>query len=354
MYLQPYISFWTRLVLEIRKPVIIAITGTPGKTTLTQMLGHVLMQEEARLYVSIVAKTAANENGNREVKMQLVRKSPYNWKRPSLYLSFPAHAIRQIFSSKYPRLFVIEFAGLAVPKLLKVARPRIAIVTNIGPAHLEEHKTVEDVYMKKREIVQAANGLVVLGAGHEFVSRLRADAKAPVVIVEGRGVSMAQEITRVVCRHLGLPEKVIEVGLNSYELPKGRLNRFKADDITVVDDSFNANPLSMKLALDTLAEERIGEGRRVAILGLMSELGEQNAEYHREIGLYARERAHVVIAVGEGAQHYSADQWFSTSIGCAEKVEFIVQPGDVVLIKGSHSAKMEHVVQRMKGYKVSA
>jgi UDP-N-acetylmuramoyl-tripeptide--D-alanyl-D-alanine ligase len=357
-FIIPYLSFWTRLVLQIKKPVIIGVTGTAGKTTVTQMLGHVLMQEAARPYVGVVGKTSGNLNGDYGVRLSILRKSsyPYNiMKRLRLVLSLPLHAVRQALSSQYPRLLVLEYGTYAaghVQDLVNFATPQIAILTNIGPAHLERHKTVEGVYIEKRALVKGAprNGLVVLGSGHEFVSRLEKDAKAPVVVVDGRGLTLAQNIARVVCRHLGLPEKIIDEGLNSFTLPKSRLNRLEVAGMTIIDDSFNANPLSMKLGLDTLAQEGLGSGRRVAMLGVMRELGELSPQYHREIGLYARERADLIIGVGEGAQDYAPDLWFLTSSECAENLESLVQRGDMVFIKGSHFAKMGVIVNKFKSH----
>ncbi len=353
--LLPYLSFWARFVLNNQKPLIIGITGTAGKTTLTQMLGHVLMQKAAQSYVGIVGKTAGNLNGDIGVRLSILRKLSYpvsmkEWLR--LVVPLPLYAVRQAFSPKYPQVLVLEYGTYSeghVHDLVRFSTPKIAILTNIGPAHLERHKTVEGVYLEKRALVQGAppDGLVVLGSGHEFVSRLQADAKAPVMVVDSRGTTLAQNITRVVCKHLGLPEDIIEAGLQSFEPPKSRLNRFKAAGITVIDDTYNANPLSMKLGLDTLAEEK-SSGRRVAVLGVMAELGDQAPQYHREIGLYARERVDLMIGVGQGTQDYAPDHWFPTSAECAEKLESLVQNGDVLLLKGSHSAKMGLIVTRFR------
>jgi UDP-N-acetylmuramoyl-tripeptide--D-alanyl-D-alanine ligase len=354
-YLIPYFSFWTRLILQKQKPLIIGITGTAGKTTTTQMIAHVLLQDAARPYVGIVGKTPRSLNGDYGVRLSVLRETEYpdNWgKRIKLFLPLPYRVLKQVFSSKYPRVLVLEYGTFDaghIKDLVTFAPAQIAIVINIGPAHLERHKTVEGVYFEKRALVQGAppNGLVVLGSGHEFVERLRADSKAPVVVVDGRGIELAQNIARVVCKHLGLPENIIEAGLKSYEPPKSRLSQFTSGGITVIDDSYNANPLSMKLGLDTLADEK-NKGRRVAMLGFMAELGDLSQTYHQEIGAYARERVDFLIGVGDDAKHYVPDYWFRTSAECAAQLDTLVQNSDIVLIKGSKASKMAVVVKHFK------
>lgn len=355
-------SFWARLLLKIKKPFIIGITGTAGKTTLTKMLGHVLQQKAAEAYVGICGTTIGNLNSVHGLRLSILRKSSYNvtsWKgRLQLLLELPFRILRSAFDSRYPKILVLEYATTGqghISDMMKFAPPHIAIVTTIGPAHLDGLKTIEGVYKEKRALVQAGfpTELVVLGSGHEFVSRLQADAQAPVIVVEGRGgIALSKNITRAVCEHLGLPDHIIESGLDTFQIPTSRLSRFTTKAMTIIDDSYNANPLSVKLGLDTLTEESSdGNRRRVAMLGRMAELGEQTSMYHREVGIYAKERADVVIGIGEEARDYSPDRWFATSAECADALGSLLKSGDVVLIKGSHSAKMSVIVDALKGGK---
>jgi UDP-N-acetylmuramoyl-tripeptide--D-alanyl-D-alanine ligase len=355
-YLLPYLSFWTSIILRRKKPLIIGVTGTAGKTTVTKMIGHVLMQGTARPYVGIAGTTPGNNNGDYGVRLSILRKKkyPHNWaRRLVLFAPLPLDALWKAFSRSYPRVLVLEYGTYEaghIHDLVKFAPASIAVVTNIGPAHLQRHKTIEGVYIEKRALVMGVppGGLVVLGEGHDFVSRLEADSKAPVVKVDGRGLTLAQNITRVVCRHLGVPHDIIEEGLKTFKPPEGRLNKFESRGILVIDDAFNANPLSMKLGLDMLAQEVPNGGRRVALLGVMRELGDQSSIYHNEIGKYAMERSDLVVGVGEGAQDYQPHKWFANSAECARELNTLVQPGDVVLIKGSHFSNMAVVVRAMR------
>jgi UDP-N-acetylmuramoyl-tripeptide--D-alanyl-D-alanine ligase len=351
-----YMSIWTRMVLNIRKPKIVGTTGTAGKTTVTQMLGYILMQDAAKKHIGKVGKTTGNRNGDYGVRLSILRLSLYpnnNVDRLRLFIQTPFHALKQAFFVEYPKILVLEYGTYSrghIHDLVKVAPPQVAILTNIGPAHLERHKTVEGVYIEKRALIQAApaDGLVVLGAGHEFVDRLKADSKAPVVVVEGRGAALAQQVSREVGRYFGLPDAIIEEGIKTYKPPTGRLNKFTVMNMTVIDDSYNANPLSMQLGLDTLAGQEYGVGRKVAMIGIMAELGDQSARYHKEIGSYARGKADFIVGVGEGAQDYAPDVWFKTSKECAENIKSLLKDEDVVLIKGSNAANMTVLVDHLK------
>jgi len=354
--LLPYLAFWTRLLLKNRKPKIIGITGTAGKTTVTQMLGHVLMHKAAKPYIGTALRTSGNRNGDYGIRASILNTSIDYYTsndKLKLFLAAPFKAIGQSFFKSYPNVLVLEYGTFSkghIHDLVKLAPPYISIVTNIGPAHLERHKTVEGVYYEKRALVQGANpdGLVVLGSGHDFVDRLKQDAKAPVVVLEGRGTELAKEICIVVCNHFGMPKGAVEEALKDYKVPAGRLNRFKSGNFDIIDDAYNANPLSMQLGLDTLAKENPVNGRRVALLGVMAELGELSEKYHEEIGIFAKGKADFIIGVGEGTQKYNPDVWFADSAQCAGNLHTVLRDNDTVLVKGSNAAKMGVVIDELK------
>jgi UDP-N-acetylmuramoyl-tripeptide--D-alanyl-D-alanine ligase len=168
------------------------------------------------------------------------------------------------------------------------------------------------------------------------------------VTVDGRGIDASRNIARVVARHFGLSDDAVESALAQFEMPEGRLNRIDVGGLTVIDDSFNANPSSMRLALETLAETGAPGSRRIAILGPMRELGDETARYHREIGDYARRHCDLLLGVGDSAQDYGPDRWFADSETCAAAVHEFASPGDCLLIKGSASAKMGAIVTTLR------
>jgi UDP-N-acetylmuramyl pentapeptide synthase len=143
-----------------------------------------------------------------------------------------------------------------------------------------------------------------------------------------------------------VPESVAQ-GPHELKLPERRLQSFEVDGIRILDDSYNANPASMRLGLDTLIAES-KDGRRVAVLGTMAELGDRSADYHSEIGRYARSRADFVIGVGEPARHYVPDVLFADSEACATAIDGLLKRGDQVLVKGSASVGMNKIVDRIK------
>lgn len=94
--------------------------------------------------------------------------------------------------------------------------------------------------------------------------------------------------------------------------------------------------------------------RRVAILGATGELGDDAPTYHQQIGAYARSRADILLAVGDLARDYRGDRWFPTSDACAEGIDTIVRPGDCVFVKGSASAHMSRVVEKLRTCRLGA
>jgi len=168
------------------------------------------------------------------------------------------------------------------------------------------------------------------------------------VKLPGRGADLARNIAQVVALHLGIPKQAIEAALAEFRPAKGRLNELRLGGMTVIDDSYNANPLSMRLGLDRLAELSQPGQRRIAFLGSMAELGDEAGQYHQQIGAYAHEKADVVIGVGELARHYGPDHWFPDSGECARQLHGLVEAGDCVLVKGSASVRMNVIIEPLR------
>ena len=356
--LQSYFVFWAHLVYRTRRPFIIGITGSVGKSTTTAMVAAVLSHPEAQRIVGPVGCTFSNMNDNVGAAATLLRydhvfQLPWSYLgRLALLLTLPVKALR-VISGPYPKVMVLECgAGSTADlhRLVKVSPPDIAVVTRIGAAHLELMKTLDRVVEEKSALVRAVSpsGLVILGEGHDYVSYFEKLARAPVVKVGGQGVELSQNITRAACRHLGVPDSVVSLGLKDFKSPEGRLNRLELAGMVVIDDTYNANPLSMKLGLDTLSR-MAGQGeRRLAILGGMAEMGDECRLYHEELGAYARSRTDVLIGVGELSRHYAPDHWFDNSDACADGIEQLLRFDDHVLVKGSASARMSRVVTKLR------
>ena len=353
-----FLHFWARLVVLVRKPTVIGITGTVGKTTTIEMIASVLKQPEVESLIGKVGCAENNMNDDLGLPATLLRfvdlKEEYPPSRLMTACRAPFRALRMISGmAQYPKVFVLEFGagwGGHIARLARLARPDIAVVTTIGAGHLERLKTLEGVALEKMALVKAvpSSGLVVLGKGHDFVAQFSNAAKSPVILADGQGAEFAENAARAICRHLRIPDAVVTAGLRAYKPPKGRLNMIESEGLTIIDDSYNANPLSMKYGLDVLSRTAKAGTRRVAVLGFMAELGNEGPQYHKEIGAYARGRVDLLIGIGELARHYGADQWFENSQTCADCISSLLRPGDCVLVKGSSSARTREIVEKLR------
>jgi UDP-N-acetylmuramoyl-tripeptide--D-alanyl-D-alanine ligase len=349
-----YCSFCARVVLRIRKPLIIGVTGSAGKTTTVHMITAVLRHSTARQIVGAVACSVHNMNNDTGLPLTVLRYEHWIgwhnlWEVPLLL----PRALWLAFFARYPRVLVLEYATHwqgHLHYLVEVAPPNIGVVTTIGPAHLDRLKTLKGVVHEKSAVVSAVppSGLIVLGSDHDYVADLESRAKGQVVKLPGRGADLARNIAQVVALHLGVPQQGIEAALAEVRPVKGRLNEMRLRGMTVIDDSYNANPVSMRLGLDRLAEVARPRQRRIAFLGSMAELGDETRQYHQQIGTYARQKADVVIGVGELARHYGPDHWFPDSGECARQVHGLVGAGDCVLVKGSASVRMHVVIDSLR------
>jgi len=356
--LESYVVFWARLVFRARKPLVVGITGSVGKSTTTAMIAHVLSDARAKAVVGAVGNTVSNMNDDLGVAATLLRfTEPYvlpwsRWRRPFVFLTIAMRALRAL-SGRYPKVLVLEFGigpTASFERMVATAPPTIAAVTRIGAAHLALMSSVEGVVREKGKLVAAvpSTGLVVLGDDHEHVAAFEKMALAPVVKASGRGIELSRSIASIVCNHLGVPENVVAAALGDFPGLEGRLKVVQLGDVTLIDDSYNATPMSMQLGLDTLAKAARPGQRRVAILGQMAGLGDDGPRYHHEIGEHARRCADVVIGVDDLGRHYRPDAWFENSRRCAQMLDTLILDGDCVFVKGSFPAKMGYVVDALR------
>jgi len=279
-----------------------------------------------------------------------------------------------------------------IEALAKLAAPDVAIITNIGIAHIEFMGSQEAIAEEKGALAEAvaATGTLILNADDAFSEGIAKRTRAKVLlagiengavratdisqhstgseftILEGAhrcraqlpvpGIHMVQNAMLAVAagRVFGLSIEECAVGLASTPLTKARLQIREIDGIQFIDDSYNANPDSMKAALRTLVELD-ADGRRIAVLGEMGELGAESARGHREVGEAAAAlRIDELIAVGAaGAGIASAahNAGLENSVAvdsaeeAAERLGKNVAPGDLILVKGSRSARMERVLE---------
>jgi UDP-N-acetylmuramoyl-tripeptide--D-alanyl-D-alanine ligase len=242
--------------------------------------------------------------------------------------------------------------------LASFARPDVGVITNIGPVHLELVGTIERVARAKAELIDALppGGMAVVPADEPllepyltrsdiFVKRVDPDRELPFTtryasrhqLLNARTAAAAAECLEVPLPHGEVPVELSKLRDEERPLPGGGL---------LLNDCYNANPVSMRAALEHLAERAAGR-RTVAVLGDMAELGEEAPRYHREIAELVRElRVDAVLAVGEQARAYGGE-WVATAAEAAGRVASLVRPGDVVLVKGSRSVGLEVVAEKL-------
>src|SRR6266481_554952 len=279
-----------------------------------------------------------------------------------------------------------------IAELSKIAAPDAAIITNIGVAHIAFLGSRETIAREKGALAEAVGpeGTVILNADDLFSKAIAARTRAKVVfagttggtvraieirqsaegseftILEGAhrcraqlpvaGLHMVQNALLAVAagRAFGLSIEECASGLTAAPLTKARLQIKEIGGVHFLDDSYNANPDSMKAALRTLVELDI-EGKRIAVLGEMRELGPESERGHREVGETAATLGvDHLITIGEvaefiaqGARTAGLDKITSarSTREAAELLGDLAGPGDLVLIKGSRAARTEEVIE---------
>lgn len=347
---------------------VVAITGSNGKTS-TKDLTAAILRERFRC-----VKTAGNLNNHIGVPLTLLQASAQD-----------EVGVFEI-GMNHPG----EIAPLAA-----LARPDVAVITNIGVAHIEHMGSREAIALEKGALAQAlpTEGVLVLEAEGDFCEALANRTAAPTVLcgfdhgrVRASGLEQDFSGTRFLLHadgqtaavslpvpgahmvsnallavgaglSLGLTLEECAAGLGKLQLTKGRLEQKEARGIRVLDDTYNANPDSMVAALQTLAQMP-SSGRRMAVLGRMGELGAESEQGHRRVGEAAGELGvDVLIAVGEEAAvtaQAARKRGVKTVLEVPGAEAAIVAlrelacRGDVVLVKGSRSARMERVVEGLE------
>lgn len=356
-----------------------AVTGSSGKTTTKEMLAAILAGTGPGL------KTEGNFNNLIGLPLTLARlDQSHRW------------AVLEMGMSERGE----------IARLAEIAAPNIGIITNVGPAHLETLKTLDGVMRAKGELFIAlpAGGSAVINADDPRVASLPvangvqrilfgcnepADVRAERITVSGATVGFRlhlpgahHDVTlQIAGRHnvanalaaaaaacvLNVPLETIVHGLEAFRPGKGRMEtQLLENDLLLIEDSYNANPVSMRAALVALDETgRDTGGRRVAVLGDMLELGENSAELHHEIGVLAARCCDLLVVLGAQAQAVAegarsgglgADQVLlpGDHEAAALRLGTWLRAGDRVLVKGSRGMRMERVSAALKSLSLPA
>lgn len=331
-----------RLALERSGARVVAITGAFGKTTTKDTLLALLTALGVR-----AEGTPGNRNTDVGVPMSLLG------------------------LTEGVEVAVVEM-GMRGPgqiaELVALAPPDVACITAIGPVHLELLGTVEAVAAAKAEILGGLRdgGVAVVPADEPLLEPHIAALPAGVRVIRvpaEPAVALDTTLTKgwerrnlatalACCEALGIEVPAgtrVEVALSAL---RGQEHALPGDGVLIAD-CYNANPMAMRAALADLGTR---QGRRVAVLGDMVELGADEAAYHREVGEAARESGvDLLVAVGHQAAWYRkgaepvASVHFRTVEEAVEGVPGLLEPGDTVLVKASRRLAMERVVAAVLG-----
>lgn len=348
-------------------PRVIGVTGSVGKTTTKEIIAAVLGQR----YVTL--------------------KSPGNLNNE---IGLPLTVLQ--LEERHERV-VLEMGMYdlgEVAQLCRIAQPHVGVITNVGPVHLERLGTVERVAQAKAELVQAlpADGVAVLNADDPRVSAMAtqtharvfryglepdADLWADDIAGEGlegirfrfhyRGDTVHVRVP-LLGRHSvhtalratavglieGLSWEEIVAGLQNVDVQLRLVVVRGMNGATLLDDTYNASPASTLAALNLLAELPVGNGRRIAVLGDMLELGSYEEEGHRIVGARVADVADTLITVGQRARLIAEEaiacglpatkvQAVADSETALARLRSILGPGDVVLVKGSRASHMDEI-----------
>lgn len=361
---------------------IVGITGSVGKTSTKEMIASVLSQRYH------VLKTAGNFNNEIGLPLTLLR-------------------IREEHEAAVVEMGISDFGEMH--RLAKMAQPDICVITNIGICHLEKLKTRDGILKAKSEIFDylKPEGHIVLNGEDDklstitevkgvyplfygckevqtesshtnsgkIVKEICADqiqncglegVKAQIHTPKGsievsipipgeHNVSNAMAAAAVGL-FLGMELEDIKTGIESVETIGGRSNLIEVGGLTMIDDCYNANPVSMRASLDVLSN---GQGRKIAVLGDMGELGENERQLHYQVGAYAAQKQIDTIfcagllseELARGAKETAKDCqifYFKTRQEMTEQLLNYLQKGDTVLVKASHFMEYPKVVEAIR------
>jgi UDP-N-acetylmuramoyl-tripeptide--D-alanyl-D-alanine ligase len=333
---------------------VVGITGSVGKTSVKDIARTLL---PGRVH-------ASPENFNTEIGLPLA----------------------VLAASADVEVLVLEMAMRGsgqIAELAEIAEPEVAVITNVGPVHVELLGSVEAIAAAKAEllahmrepgvaVVPAEGGdlephleqlprLIRFGEGGEVraVERRVEDGVTEALVETPAGSQRfhfpfteahnLDNALAAIAAGVALGAPLAEMADRAPDIGFSRLRGERlelGDGIVLVNDCYNANPVSMRAALDHLAT--LEAERRIAVLGEMAELGPGGPDYHREVGEHAHSRAiDLVVGVGSAARDYGPDELVATPEDAAELLAAQLGPGDAVLVKGSRASGLEAVAENL-------
>jgi len=343
--------------------LVIGVTGSVGKTTTRRMISSVLSAKFTG------TESPRNYNNQFGVPLSLLEIDPAD------------------------EFAVIELGASRVgdiDELCGIAHPEVGVVTAIGPAHLEDFESFENIVQAKSELIAALpeHGFAVLNGDDKNVLRLAEIAPCPVILVgekkhndiiarnvscDNNSISFEVDGSRfsipaagrhhlvsalcaiAIGRQIDMDDAEIATGMQTFKSVAGRTQLMNIGPWTVINDSYNSNPLSMSSACKTLRDWKT-DGKKILVTGDMLSLGEWSKNFHELIGSEAVQcRLDRIVAVGSQAGlvvgNAKKNGMDAGRLGvCSDHdlallhLDMWLEPGDVVLVKGSRDMHMERIV----------
>ena len=360
---------------------VVGITGSVGKTSTKEMIAAVLEQKYRTLKLSEKYRVLKTEgNYNNEIGLPL-----------TIFKIRAEHEVAVL------EMGISEFGEMH--RLATMANPDICVITNIGLCHLENLKTRDGILKAKTESFAhlKKDGIAILNGDDDKLSTVaevqgkkpvffglsdQLDAYADGIVSQGlRGTDAVLHLPlgeinvhipvpgnhmvynalagACVGMKLGLTLEEIQTGISSLKTIAGRTNLIDTGSLLIIDDCYNANPVSMKSSLDVLST---ATGRTVAVMGDMYELGDKENELHYNTGAHAAEIGiDVICCIGELSHHAyegakacaksSAVLYFKTKQDFLGKIRNVVKKDDTILVKASHGMEFPEIIDVLRQMK---
>ena len=393
-----------RLVLRKYKPKIVAVTGSVGKTSTKDAVFTALS--------SVFFVRKSEKSFNSEIGVPLTILGCQNaWNNPWFWLKNMGIGLRVIlFKNHYPQWLVLEVGADAPNDIEKIAwwlKPEVVILTKFAtvPVHVEFFKSPADLINEKKKIIKylKKNGTLILNNDDTEMKNISVpEGVRKISFGEGEGAeirgtnyqivyenfkprgitfkidyagkSVPIVLLGILGEHQILPSLVavavaLSQNLNIVSVSQflGQREKFQPGRMSIIagiknsiliDDSYNASPIAVEKALVTLADVQVRDGRRIAVLGDMLELGKYSTEEHKKIGKLGATICDLLITVGvrakdiavgallEGMSEKNILQ-FEDSQTAGQSLQGLIQENDVILVKGSQSIRTEKVIEEV-------
>jgi len=366
---------FARKIIAKHKPFVVGVTGSVGKTSTKEAIYQIMADHFGK---ENVRKNQGNLNT--EIGLPLAILGYGEIPNKFILCIWLFSAFFRTLSKQYPKYLILEY-GINQPDdmefLISIVKPKVVVITSLSGAHMANFKSLSDYQEEKTKIITDQMKKIFLNGDDKDTLELKFDKdKTSFVGIKNKDVdfyaadqdtslsgttynlfSLGQKISIKssligehliypqlfgygVGRYLGIQALEIKRSLERIKPFKGRMNIINGKkDTTIIDDTYNSNPISCKSALLTLAKIKYNN-RKVAILGEMNELGNISERAHLEIAKFAKEKADLAIFVGKyaksQAEAFGDGSLFFASRGQLEKsIMGIINEGDLILVKAS-------------------